>query len=594
MTLGGERIILWGRMQEEHRVYTAGHHWQMLRRILWQNRRELALALACIGAATGLLLLIPAWARALVQEVLPAKSLAALNRHLLRGVVLVVLIQAALFAKDFIRLRLSHRIGAGIRERLFGKILAMPLKFVPEQRRGDLISRLSNDITVFQDGLMRGIFRLIPNTIMLLCLLVLMFAYSLRLSAITLLLIGPMGWAIYYFVGKIRRKAKAAQERLAHLNNLVEEAISGLKEIKSFGQEEEVGKKFGEMNARALQAFVAQDRLRALHPASVLVVTILCVAVLILVSAWLVIEGTVAVDELVAFLTCLGLTLSPIQEITGSFGFISRIYAVMDRFEEILRQDSEPLGNDGLPDFPEVKGEISLCSMGFSYPEGFQLTDIDFEVAAGETVAIVGSSGAGKSTLLNLLPRFLEPERGRIEIDGLDIRQYSLASLRRQFAWVPQEPVLFYGTLAENLAFSRPGAAWEEILDAAAAAHVEEFARKLPEGYHTQIGQYGSKLSAGQRQRVAIARALLSGARIFILDEPTSALDPESEHMIQDALAGLKGRHTVLIVAHRLSTIRHADRIFVLDNGRLAEQGSHRQLLAQKGLYHKLYHYHLF
>jgi ABC-type multidrug transport system fused ATPase/permease subunit len=200
----------------------------------------------------------------------------------------------------------------------------------------------------------------------------------------------------------------------------------------------------------------------------------------------------------------------------------------MDRFEEILRQDSEPLGGDGLPDFPEVKGRISFCSVGFSYPEGFHLTDIDFEVAAGETVAIVGPSGAGKS------------------------------SLRRQFAWVPQEPVLFYGTLAENLVFSRPGAAWEEILE------------------------------------VAIARALLSGARILILDEPTSALDPESEHMIQDALAGLKGRHTVLIVAHRLSTIRHADRIFVLDNGRLAEQGSHRELLAQKGPYHKLYNYHLF
>lgn len=569
----------------------SNHHIKTLKILVGRYQGELLKVLICTAAAGALLILIPLWVKALVQIVLPASDLLLLTRHLLSGLLLALIIQVFLFAKDFIRLRLSHSLGADVRRQIFEKILSMPLSILQEKHSGDLISRLSNDITVFQDGLMKGIFRLIPNAVILLFPVSLMFLHSLLLSVITLFFIAPMAWTINYFVKKIRSRVKASQEQLALINNLGEESIRGVKEIKAFGREDQVKQRFSRRNRAALRAFVAQDRIIALNPVLVLMITVTSIAALIFLCTFMVTHGLLSMGRLISFLTCLALAFSPLQEIAHSFGFISRLYAVMDRFEEVLRIASEAQEGDRLPDLPEIAGFIDLSNINFSYDDGFALKDINLKIAAGETVAFVGPSGAGKTTLLNLLPLFLRPCSGTILIDNHDITKCNLESLRRQIGLVSQEPVLFDGTLMENLLFVKPGAGETEIFKAARAAHVDEFARKLPRAYHTRIGQYGSRLSVGQRQRIAIARALLVEPALLILDEPTSALDTESEHLIRNSLEFLCKNKTTLIVAHRMSTIRSADRVVVLNDGCIVETGPHKELLSRKGLYHKLFSY---
>lgn len=572
----------------------SGLHYKALWNLLWKNRFDLFLAAISIFIVSGLLMLVPVWSKALIQRILPSKDLKELAEHLLLGIGLVVTIQIFLFGQDFIRLKLSHRIAASIRKQLFGKIAAMRVILQPEFQTGDLISRLSNDVTVFQNGLARGLFRLPSNVIFVLVLIVMMFVYSAYLSLVTLLTIPLMAWTVHFFIGRIRNKAKIAQNQVAYINNLINEAIRGLREIKIFGREKQIQDRFDRQNETALKAQIAQDKVSAIHPGAVLVVTITMLALLIFFCLWIMYQGKLSVDNFFAFLTCLGLSLSPIQEIIRSFGFISRISAVMDRFDEVLKADSENLESTDYPPLPAIKGNLVFEKVCFSYGESFHLQNIEFSVSVGETVAIVGPSGSGKSTLINLIPRLIEPDSGTIRIDGYDTSHFKLKSVRSKIALVAQEPVLFYGTLMDNLAFARPGASKPDILSAARAANMDEFAKKLPRGYDTHIGQFGIKLSVGQRQRIAIARALLAEPQILLLDEPISALDSESEQLIRASLKHLMKNRTTLIAAHRMSTIRDVDKIIVLDNGKIVEMGTHPDLIQRKGLYHKLYSFQVF
>ncbi len=565
---------------------------QRIAGMLWKEKRDLIPALICILGSAGLIMLAPQWVRILVNRVLPGRNFNELIRHMGIGFLLMGLIQGLSFLRDFLRLRLTHRICAGLRCRLFDKVLGMPVRHIPEQRTGDLICRISDDVRVFQEGFLWGVFVFIPSTAILLALLGMMFFYSWILTLITLILFMPLIWVFHYFVIRIRRRSRSAQEEMAYLNNMAEETLHGMKEIKIFRQEKNVKERFGDLNKKALKAQIDQERMRILLVAVVPASALTCVGVLIVFCVWMMSRGMLALENLVAFLTCIGLGLSPALRLTRAVGFIGRIYGAMDRFDEILNRPSECPGDSKLPDLPRIKGHIQFENVNFHYEEsGYAMKDLNLEIFAGEVIAIVGPSGAGKTTLLNLLQRFLEPDSGFILIDGRNITDFRLDSLRRQIGFVPQEPVLFDGTLMENLTFARPSASKDTVMQAARSAHVHEFAENLIMKYNTPIGQHGYRLSTGQKQRVAIARMFLTDPCILILDEPTSALDSESEKLIQDSLKRLFRERTTLIVAHRMNTIREADRIVVLYNGQITECGTPEELLKSRGLYYWLYTY---
>ena len=565
-------------------------------RTLWsaltRNRKEFFLVLLFMALSSGVIMLVPLWAKVLVNEIILKKDFFLLFKHLMWGLLLFLFILFFEFERESRKFFLGNALEAVVRSRLFRNLIYVPLSIMPEYRTGDMISRISNDVRVFGDGIRGGIFTLIPNAMIVLGLIVMMVWYSLTLTILTILFISPTAWAVDYFVRKIRLKSRLAQEKLASVNNMVEESLRGLREIKCYGQENVVGERFFRLNEETAQAHNQQDRLRAINPAIVSCQTFITIGILILICSWMVVKGSLQIADLTAFITCLLLIFSPISRISSSLGLISKVFAAMDRFDDILHLPVESVHTEDLPPLPKIEGHILFQDIFFSYDrQGFRMEEINLHINPGETIAIVGPSGSGKTTLINLLMRLLDPISGSIFMDGHNIHQHRIDSLRRQIGFVPQEPVLFDATLGENLSFGKVNATRDEITAAARAAHVEPFARELPMGYDTPIGQYGNKLSAGQRQRIAIARAFLLNPRLLILDEPTSALDPESEQLIGDSLKSLWRGRTTIIVAHRMSTIRNADRIFVLDKGRIIQSGAHQHLIEEEGLYRKLHTY---
>lgn len=566
-----------------------GRHLRTLGGSLGRHRRDLVAAAVGMAAIPALYLLLTWWAQAMFGRVLGAGDLRVLAAHLLLGLGIVLVAAACTCVRDFLLARLADRLAADLRSRLFERVLLLPLRALPRRRGGELLSRLSNDIHVFRDALIRGVAVFVPNTFLLACLVGAMAWYSWRLAGIVFLLLAPLAFTIRQFSRRIHAAALSAQGQLSELTSLTDEAIAGAREIKAFVREREVIDRFERENARSLAALVQQEWYAALHPASVTAVTAVFVAVLVFASAWMLQRGYLPLADLVALVTCLVLASPHLQEATRSIDAVSRLFAVMDRVDQLLHVPAEDAEDRDLPALPPVAGEIAFEHVSFSYGrDGFALRDVDLKVAAGETIVIVGPSGAGKSTLLDLVPRFLEPTAGVVRIDGYAIREHRRASVRARIGVVPQECVLFEGTLLENLRFGRPDAPTPAVLAAARAAHVDEFARRLPQGYDTLLDPRGANLSAGERQRIAIARTLLRDPAILLLDEPTSALDPESERLVQDALAHICRDRTTLIVAHRLSTVRIAHRVVVLAGGRVVDAGTHDELLARGGVYRTL------
>lgn len=550
--------------------------------LLGRNRLGLVLAFGSMVVSTLLLMLMPLWVRHLLASILPQAEMAKLAQNLALGLLLFVSSQLSAYGWELMRLRLSHQSCAQVRRKLFSKILYSQMPFFLGQPSGDIVSRLTADLKVFQDGLFWGVFQFIPSVMALAGLTALMLANSLLVGSLTFILLIPFALAIHWFVMHVHGQSKRAQEKQGRLAHLTEESIRGIKEIKAFGRETHMEKRFGEINDQVLTAQIQQDRYRILHSTLVPVVLFLGLLVLIFFCNWLVSQKQLSQKNLTFYLACLAFSFSPTLKMSYSFGFMSKMVPVLDRFREIWRQPSEPA--NGRPTLIEPKpvpfqGAIQFRRLHFSYGQEFALRDINCAVAGGETVLLIGANGSGKTTLFHLLLRFLNPTDGSIHIDGIDIRQFPLVALRGQLGYLPQEPVLIEGTIAENIVFAKPSASMEDMRRAAESAHVDEFVHRLAQGYQTPIGPYGCFLSVGQRQRIALARIFLRDPGILLLDEPASAMDQESIASFKDSLQSWPGKRTIMLASHSPKTFLPVERFLFLGQGQLTERAGPEQSL---------------
>lgn len=530
------------------------------------------------------LLVFPWWAKVLFTAIVPAQDMPLLALHLALGVGLVLLVSVLTFSRDFVMGRLAFESVAGIRLAMFKTVLEMPAAQL-EKNESDIKSRLSNDIGLLADSLLGVAMIFVPNVVTLLALAGAMFWYAPSLTLITIALSMPLVWATGHFVKNVFSSAQKAQEALPVLVSIADQAVRGAREIRIFSLKNRFMGLFGEAGQKALNAQTAQVRAMALHPAAVAVLHAVVVSALVLLCAWLVWSRRLPADNLLAFFTCLLLLGAPLGQVSNSVKNAGRMLAVWERCRNLFGADSRK--DEALPDVQAAGRALAVETLSFAYGPNLPpaLVDVSFAVAPQSVLAVAGPSGAGKSTLLALLARFYEPDSGRILVGGQDIRTLDRQSLRRSMGVVFQEPMLFSGTLWENIAMGDPEADRESILRAATDAHVSEFAIKLPNGYQALVGPGGQELSVGQRQRVAIARAFLKNPPILLLDEPFSALDRESARFVGQALARLSTGRTTIVAAHRASLMQMADIVIVLDQGRLVEQGSHEGLLEKGSLY---------
>jgi subfamily B ATP-binding cassette protein MsbA len=494
------------------------------------------------------------------------------------------------FLSSYFMKTIGHKVVKKKRDELFGHIVFQSTDFFDSQATGELMSRLTNDVDKIQEALSGSMGDFIEEIFILLALLVYIFVTDWQLALISFVMVPLAVIPLALFSRQLKKKGLQNQRKMAQIYNLLHEMITGNKIVKAFTMEEFEIKKFIQATLSYFKNTIKLAWIGSLSSPFMEFMGALVGAFILVLGTTKIAKGYISPGNFGSFVMAIFMMYTPIKRLSRANNSIQQAVACYERIEEVLRTRPKVEEHPSAYALPPVKGNVKFEKVSFSYNEKMPvLYDLDFEVIPSEKVALVGLSGAGKTTIINLLCRFYEPTSGRITIDGNDIREVSLFSLRAQIGLVTQELILFNDSVRNNIAYGLEEVPLEKVIKAARAAKAHDFIMKLPSGYDTNIGERGGLLSSGERQRLAMARALLKNPPILILDEATSALDSESERLIQIALDNVMKNRTTFIIAHRLSTARSADRIFVIDKGQIAEVGSHAKLCRRNGIYKKLY-----
>ena len=554
-------------------------------------KRRLVEALVCIVVAAAANLYLPWVIKDMIDKVLAARDMDMLNLICV-GIVIIFFIRGIFYyGQGYLVSYIGQRVIVDVRDVLFRKIQRLPIAFFDQRQTGEIMSYISNDVAALQSALVERMVEMLTESAIFVGSLVMMVLLDWKLSILTLITVPLVGLAMDIFGKKVRSAGSVIQERMSDITALMQESISSERVVKSFVREEFEIDRFHEQNELNFRAVMKDAQLSSLLTPTVEFLAALAVTVIIWFGGKEVVDGVITAGTLVAFLTYAVNLANPVKRLSRIYAQIQKAMAGADRVFALLDMEETVASAPDAKTLPPVEGRVCFSDVSFAYREDVPaLTDLTFTAEPGQMIAFVGPSGAGKSTVANLIPRFYDVTGGSITVDGHDVRDVTTESLRTQIGIVPQETVLFSATVRENIRYGRLDATDEEIEAAAKDAGAHNFIMALPEGYDTEIGERGANLSGGQRQRIAIARAILKDPRILILDEATSALDTESEKIVQAALDRLMVGRTSFVIAHRLSTIIGADRIYVLDGGRIREQGTHEELLAAGGLYAGLYH----
>lgn len=495
------------------------------------------------------------------------------------------------FIRQYLAQWTSNKILYDIRKKLYNHLQALSARFYANNQVGQVISRVINDVEQTKDFILTGLMNIWLDCITIIIALSIMFFLDVKLTLAALFIFPFYILTVYVFFGRLRKLTRERSQALAEVQGFLHERVQGISVVKSFAIEDNEAKNFDKKNTNFLTRALKHTRWNAYSFAAINTVTDIGPIIVIGVGAYLAISGSITVGTLAAFVGYLELLFGPLRRLVASFTTLTQSFASMDRVFQLIDEDYDIKNGVGAQPIEIKQGRIDIDHVSFQSNDNEApiLKDINLSIEKGETVAFVGMSGGGKSTLINLIPRFYDVTSGQILIDGHNIKDFLTGSLRNQIGLVQQDNILFSDTVKENILLGRPTATDEEVVEAAKMANAHDFIMNLPQGYDTEVGERGVKLSGGQKQRLSIARIFLNNPPILILDEATSALDLESESIIQEALDVLSKDRTTLIVAHRLSTITHADKIVVIENGHIVETGTHRELIAKQGAYEHLY-----
>ncbi|ATY57403.1 TPA: SAV1866 family putative multidrug efflux ABC transporter [Staphylococcus argenteus] len=495
------------------------------------------------------------------------------------------------FVRQYLAQWTSNKILYDIRKKLYDHLQALSARFYANNQVGQVISRVINDVEQTKDFILTGLMNIWLDCITIIIALSIMFFLDVKLTIAALIIFPFYILTVYVFFGRLRKLTRKRSQALAEVQGFLHERVQGISVVKSFAIEDNEAKNFDKKNTNFLTRALEHTRWNAYSFAAINTVTDIGPIIVIGVGAYLAVSGSITVGTLAAFVGYLELLFGPLRRLVASFTTLTQSFASMDRVFQLIDEDYDIKNGIGAQPIEIKQGRIDIDHVSFQYNDNEApiLKDINLSIEKGETVAFVGMSGGGKSTLINLIPRFYDVTSGQILIDGHNIKDFLTGSLRNQIGLVQQDNILFSDTVKENILLGRPTATDAEVVEAAKMANAHDFIMNLPNGYDTEVGERGVKLSGGQKQRLSIARIFLNDPPILILDEATSALDLESESIIQDALEVLSKDRTTLIVAHRLSTITHADKIVVIENGQIVEIGTHMELITKQGAYEHLY-----